>query len=80
MVIWELLFLSVHLAEAIKEEVDKEALNTEEAILERLQKVQLMLQDNEISEEEYEEAEEMLIERLKSVREDMKGVHSNAAN
>jgi len=80
MVIWELLFLSVHLAEAIKEEVDKEALNTEEAILERLQKVQLKLQDNEISEEEYEEIEEMLIERLKSVREDKKGVHTNAAN
>jgi len=80
MVIWELLFLSVHLAEAIKEEVDKEALNTEEAILERLQKMQLKLQDNEISEEEYEEIEEMLIERLKSVREDKKGVHKNAAN
>ena len=80
MVIMELLFLSVHLAEAIKEEVDKKALNTEEAILERLQMVQLMLQDNEISEEEYEEIEEMLINRLKSVREDTKGVHVNAAN
>jgi len=80
MVMWELLLLSVHLAEAIKEEVDKEALHTEEAILERLQKVQLKLQDNEISEEEYEEIEEMLIERLKSVREDKKGVHTNAAN
>lgn len=80
MLILDILNLSVYLAEAIKDEADKNALNTEEAILDRLQQVQLMLQNNEINEEEYEEAEEMLIARLKNVREDTKGVHIDAAN
>lgn len=48
--------------------VDKERLITEESIKERLQQLQLLLQDNELSEEEYEELEAKLIERLKAVR------------
>ncbi len=53
----------------IRDEIDKERLITESSIKERLQQLQLMLQDGELSEEDYEETEAMLIERLRSVRE-----------
>jgi hypothetical protein len=49
--------------------VDKERLITEDSIKKRLQELQLLLQDGEISEEEYEELEAKLIERLRAVRE-----------
>ena len=55
--------------EKIRDEVDKERLITEESIKERLQQLQLMLQDDELSNEEYEELEARLIERLRAVRE-----------
>lgn len=63
------LTLSKDILEKIRDEVDKERLMTEESIKERLQQLQLLLQDGELSEEEYEELEVKLIERLRAVRE-----------
>ncbi len=53
----------------IKDDIDKERLITEESIKERLQQLQLLLQDGELSEDEYEELEARLMERLRAVRE-----------
>jgi predicted DNA-binding protein (UPF0278 family) len=53
----------------LRDEIDKERLVTEESIKERLQQLQLLLQDGKLSEEEYEGLEEQLIERLRIVRE-----------
>ncbi len=53
----------------LRDEIDRERLITEEAIKERLQQLQVLLQDGELSEEEYEGLEEELIERLRMVRE-----------
>jgi predicted DNA-binding protein (UPF0278 family) len=53
----------------LRDEIDKERLITEDSIKERLQQLQLMLQDGELSEEEYEELEARLIERLRAIRE-----------
>jgi predicted DNA-binding protein (UPF0278 family) len=53
----------------LRDEIDRERLITEESIKERLQQLQLLLQDGELSEEEYEGLEEELIERLRMVRE-----------
>jgi len=53
----------------VKDDIDKERLITEESIKERLQQLQLLLQDGEFSEEEYEELEARLMERLRAVRE-----------
>ena len=57
----------------IKDDIDKERLITEESIKERLQQLQLLLQDGELSEDEYEELEARLMERLRAVREYQKG-------
>lgn len=61
--------LSVAILEKLRDEVDKERLITEESIKERLQQLQLLLQDGVISEAEYEELEAQLMERLRAVRE-----------
>jgi predicted DNA-binding protein (UPF0278 family) len=53
----------------LRDEIDKERLITEESIKERLQQLQLLLQDGELSEEEYEELEARLMERLRAVRQ-----------
>jgi predicted DNA-binding protein (UPF0278 family) len=53
----------------LRDEIDKERLVTEESIKERLQQLQLLLQDGELSEEEYEGLEEQLIKRLRMLRE-----------
>jgi predicted DNA-binding protein (UPF0278 family) len=63
------LTLGKDILEKLRDEIDKERLVTEESIKERLQQLQLLLQDEEISEEEYEELETKLIERLRAVRE-----------
>ncbi len=60
--------------ERIREEADKERLITEDSIKQRLQQLQLMLQDGEMSEEEYEALEVKLMERLRAVREYRKEV------
>lgn len=61
--------LSKEIMLKIRDEIDKERLITEESIKERLQQLQLLLQDGELSEEEYEELEAQLMERLRAVRE-----------
>ena len=53
----------------LKEQIDAEMLLTEESIKERLQELQLLLQEGELSEEEYEELEAGLIQRLREVRQ-----------
>jgi predicted DNA-binding protein (UPF0278 family) len=53
----------------LRDEIDRERLITEEAIKERLQQLQVLLQDGQMTEEEYEDMEEKLIERLRQVRE-----------
>jgi hypothetical protein len=55
--------------EGIRDAADKERLITEESIKQKLQELQLQLQDAEISEEQYDELEVILIERLKAIRE-----------
>jgi hypothetical protein len=55
--------------EKLTDEINKKSLLTEDSIKERLQELQLLLEDGDISEEEYEELETKLIERLKAVRE-----------
>jgi len=57
----------------IRDDIDKERLVTEKSIKERLQQLQLLLQDGELSEEEYEELEAQLMERLRAVREYQRG-------
>jgi len=57
----------------IRDDIDKERLITEASIKERLQQLQLLLQDGELSEEEYEELEAQLMERLRAVREYQRG-------
>jgi len=56
----------------LRDEIDHERLITEEAIKERLQQLQVLLQDGELNEEEYEGLEEELIQRLRMVREYIK--------
>ncbi|MBI3931607.1 MAG: hypothetical protein HY325_06245 [Chloroflexi bacterium] len=53
----------------LRDEIDRERLITEESIKERLQQLQVLLQDGELNEEEYESLEEELIQRLRMVRE-----------
>jgi hypothetical protein len=53
----------------LRDEIDRERLITEDSIKERLQQLQLMLQDGELDEAEYDDLETRLIERLKAVRE-----------
>ena len=55
--------------EGIRDAADKERLITEESIKQKLQELQLLLQDGNMSEKEYEELEIKLIERLKAIRE-----------
>ena len=55
--------------EGIRDAADKERLITEESIRQKLQELQLLLQDGEMSEEEYVELETKLIGRLKAIRE-----------
>lgn len=55
--------------EGIRDAADKERLITEESVKQKLQELQLMLQDGSLSEEEYDEMETRLIERLRAIRE-----------
>ena len=67
------LTLSKDIMLKIGDEVDKERLITEESIKERLQQFQLLLQDGELSEDEYEGLEAELMERLRAVRKYQRG-------
>lgn len=68
------LTLCKQVMDGIRQEIDKERLINEESIKQRLQQLQLLLQDGEISEKEYQEMETRLIERLRAVREYKKEV------
>ena len=61
--------LSKEILAKLRDEIDKGRLITEESIKERLQQLQLLLQDGELTEEAYEGLEEELIARLRAVRE-----------
>lgn len=63
------LTLCKEVLDGIRQEIDKERLITEESIKQRLQQLQLLLQDGEINEEEYQEMEDQLMERLRAIRE-----------
>ncbi len=63
--------LCKEIARGMWEELRREALLTEDSIKQRLQQLQLMLQDGELSEEEYEELEEKLMEKLRMLRENV---------
>jgi len=54
--------------EGILDAADKERLITEESVKQKLQEMQLLLQDGEITEQQYQEQENWLIERLKAIR------------
>ncbi|MBI4296136.1 MAG: gas vesicle protein GvpG [Chloroflexi bacterium] len=73
------LTLSKEILIKLRDEIDKERLITEESIKARLQQLQLLLQDGELSEEEYEALEDQLMERLKAVREYRRGVSDGTA-
>jgi len=53
----------------LRDEIDQGRLITEQSIKERLQQLQLLLRDGELTEEAYEGLEEELIARLRAVRE-----------
>jgi hypothetical protein len=55
--------------EGLRDAADKERLITEESVKQKLQELQLQLQDGEMSEEEYAELETKLMERLKAIRQ-----------
>ena len=61
--------LAKQVLEKLRDEIDEGRLITEESIKARLQQLQVLLQDGELSEEEYEGLEEELIQRLRMVRE-----------
>lgn len=72
--LWDLLVgvpatLTREILAHIKEEIDQEMLTTEGSIRQRLQELQVMLESGEITEEEYEDLEAKLIERLKAIRQ-----------
>lgn len=72
--LWDLLVgvpatLTREILAHIKEEIDQEMLTTEGSIRQRLQELQAMLESGEITEEEYEDLEAKLIERLKAIRQ-----------
>jgi len=55
--------------EGIRDAADKELLITEVSVKQKLQELQLQLQDGNITEQEYDVMEIKLIERLKAIRE-----------
>ncbi|MBI4286261.1 MAG: hypothetical protein HY670_10275 [Chloroflexi bacterium] len=57
----------------LRDEIDRQRLVTEASIKERLQQLQLLLQDGELSEGEYDELEAQLMERLRAVRQYQRG-------
>ncbi|MBI2836589.1 MAG: gas vesicle protein GvpG [Chloroflexi bacterium] len=61
--------MTVQIMEKLRDEIDRERLVTEESIKERLQQLQLALQDGEMEETEYEQMEGWLIERLRTIRD-----------
>ncbi len=58
--------------EGLLEEVDRERLITEDAIKDRLYELQVSLEAREISERDYGELEDILLQRLRLIRENAK--------
>jgi len=57
------------LLEAIKEEADREMLNTTDSIKVRMTEIELQYSQGKISKEEFEEAMEALAEKLRKLEE-----------
>jgi len=57
------------LLEAIKEEDDREMLNTTDSIKKRMTEIELQYSQGKISREEFEEAMETLTDRLRKLEE-----------
>jgi len=62
------LTLTKEIFEKLLEEIDKEALLTKEAVKRKLQEYQLLLENGDLTEEEYEKLEIKLIRRLHAIR------------
>jgi predicted DNA-binding protein (UPF0278 family) len=60
--------LGKQVLEKIRDEVDRERLITEDSVIEKLKELQMLLEEKEITEEEYDELEAKLMERLKAIR------------
>ncbi len=63
------LTITVEIFNKLLEEVEKEALMTEDSIKRKLQEYQLLLEDGKMTEEQYEKLETKLMERLRKIRE-----------
>ena len=62
------LTLAKKVLEGIMNEVDKERLVTKEGVMEKLKEYQLLLDEDKISEEDYNQVEKELIQRLKKIK------------
>jgi len=62
------LTLAKKVLEGIMNEVDKQRLVTKEGVMEKLKEYQLLLDEGKISEEDYNQIEKELIERLKEIK------------
>jgi len=62
------LTLAKKVVEGIINEVDKERLVTKEGVMEKLKEYQLLLDEGKISEEDYNQIEKELIQRLKKIK------------
>jgi len=60
--------LGKEVLERIRDEVDRERLITEDSVIEKLKELQMLLEEKEITEEEYDGLEAKLMERLKAIR------------
>ena len=62
------LTLAKKVLEGIINEVDKERLVTKEGVIEKLKEYQLLLDEGKISEEDYNQIEKELMQRLKKIK------------
>ena len=62
------LTLAKKVLEGIMNEVDKQRLVTKEGVIEKLKEYQLLLDEGKISEEDYNQIEKELIQRLKKIK------------
>jgi len=60
--------LAKKVLEGIINEVDKERLVTKEGVMEKLKEYQLLLDEGKISEEDYNQIEKELMQRLKKIK------------
>jgi len=60
--------LAKKVLEGIMNEIDKERLVTKEGVIEKLKEYQLLLDEGKISDEDYNQIEKELIQRLKKIK------------